>query len=428
MKFKVLGWMMAVMVAAALAVSVPLTAQTTYKIVPLPGLSGTSGGANSINDRGWATGSASLAGEEFSNALLWAKGKQIPLGTLGGPNSTVAWPVKNNTGLIVGISELAEMNPLGEAFSCWPFFAAGTPTGRICRGFKWENGKMTELPPFPGGYNSYATAANNRGQVVGWAETGVHDLTCDPNFQVLQFIAVIWQPDGSMQKLLPLPGDSTSAATAINDKGQVVGISGDCGIAVGGVSAKNAVIWENGVPHYLGNIGGDAWNTPTAINNQGTVAGFANRLPGIARTFEAFIWTQEGGMRSLGKLPGDLRTSAFGINENNQIVGQTRGGPHLFYGFIWDGVMKDLNSLTEPGSLFLLYANDITNTGVIVGQALDPNTGEAPAYIGIPIPGGAGAAAQAGSNASAKPGLPEKVRKRIQQRWGFDPLAPEGEE
>ena len=40
------------------------------------------------------------------------------------------------------------------------------------------------------------------------------------------------------------------------------------------VSAKHAVLWQNGVPIDLGNIGGDAWNTPTAINNQGTIIGF----------------------------------------------------------------------------------------------------------------------------------------------------------
>ena len=79
---------------------------------------------------------------------------------------------------------------------------------------------MTPLPPFPGGYNSYATAANNRGEIVGWAENGTIDPTCDTNFQILQFRAVIWGPHGEMQELPPLPGDSTSAATAINDQGR----------------------------------------------------------------------------------------------------------------------------------------------------------------------------------------------------------------
>ena len=77
-----------------------------------------------------------------------------------------------------------------------------------------------------------------------------------------------------MQELPPLPGDSTSTANAINDLGQVVGISGACGVAIGDVSAAHAVLWENGVPIDLGNLGGHTWNTPAAINNHGTVVGF----------------------------------------------------------------------------------------------------------------------------------------------------------
>ena len=68
--------------------------------------------------------------------------------------------------------------------------------------------------------------------------------------QVLQFRAVLWDPkDGSKGKikareLPPFGDDSTSAATAINDEGQAVGISGDCDQAVGRFSAQHAVLWE----------------------------------------------------------------------------------------------------------------------------------------------------------------------------------------
>jgi probable HAF family extracellular repeat protein len=364
-------------------------AQTTYTVVTLNGLGGTAGGANSINDRGWISGSANIGGDQVSHAALWIGGSTvIDLGTLGGPdaNSTVAWPVKSTNGLVVGISDTDEDNPLGEAFSCWPFFAPGAPTGKICRGFRWTNGVMTALPPFAGGYNSYATAANNRGDVVGWAENGVHDPTCNPAFQILQFRAAIWRPDGTMQELPPLPGDSTSAATAINDKGQVVGISGACGIAVGGVSAAHAVLWEDGVPTDIGNLGGHAWNTPTAINNHGTVVGFS-LLAGQdgTRNYEAFIWTREAGIRSLGKPAGDIRSAAFGINDRGQVVGLSRGGPYVTRALLWDdGVMTDLNTLTPAGSPYLLYANDINNLGDIAGQAYVPATGQAPAYVATP--------------------------------------------
>src|SRR5258708_6013312 len=307
MQSRILTCMTAMALFVALTAPVRLAAQSNYSVVELEELGGTAGSANGINDRGWITGTDNLPADLTTVATLWVNGSAVPLGNLGGPNSAVAWPVKSNNGVIVGISETADADPLGEYFSCWPFFATGLPTGKICKGFRWQNGQMTALQPFPGGFSSYATGVNNRGQVVGWAENGVHDPTCNPAFQILQFRAAMWGPNGEIQELPPLPGDSTSAATAINDLGQVVGISGDCGVAVGSVSAKHAVLWENGVPTDLGNIGGDAWNTPTAINNQGTIVGFANRLPGVARTFEAFIWTRAGGMKSLGKFPGDLR-------------------------------------------------------------------------------------------------------------------------
>ena len=408
----------AMILFTAIVLPLQLAAQSHYSVVELSELGGTSGSANGINDRGWITGADNLPGDLTSLASLWVNGSTIPLGTLGGANSAVAWPVKSNNGVIVGISETADADPLGEDFSCWPFFAAGVPTGKICKGFRWQNGQMTALPPFPGGYSSYATGINNQGKVVGWAENGIHDPTCDPSFQILQFRAAMWELNGTMHELPPLPGDSTSAATAINDLGQVVGISGDCGIAVGSVSAKHAVLWQNGVPIDLGNIGGDAWNTPTAINNQGTIIGFANTVPGTARTFEAFIWTQASGMKPLGLLPGDIRSEALGINEKDQVVGLSRGGPHFFRAFLWqNNKLFDMNQLTVSGSPFLLYAGDIDQQGHIVGEALDLNTGEGPGFIATPVP--PGAIVSPAVHATPQGTVPENVRRQVERRTGF---------
>jgi probable HAF family extracellular repeat protein len=412
--------MTAMTLFVALAVPIRLAAQTNYSVVELAGLGGTSGGANGINDRGWITGANNLPGDLTSMATLWVNGSAIPLGTLsGGPNSAVAWPVKSNNGVIVGISELPDADPTGEFFSCWPFFAAATPSGLKCKGFRWQNGQMTALEPFPGGFSSYATGVNNQGQVVGWAENGVHDPTCNTSFQILQFRAVIWQPNGTMQELPPLSGDSTSAAVAINDVGQVVGISGDCGIAVGSVSARHAVLWQNGVPTDLGNIGGDSWNTPTAINNQGTIVGFANTAPGVARSYEAFIWTKAGGMKSLGKFSDALRSAAFGVNEKGQVVGLARGGgPFGIRPVLWENnLMIDLNSLALPGSPYLLLAGDINQSGVIIGEALDLKTLQAPGYVATPVP--AGAAASSAVRETPQGNLPDNVRQRLERRLGL---------
>jgi len=412
---------------ATLMIATGLAAQT-YNVTRLEGLGGDAA-ANSINDRGWIAGAANKTGNGISHAALWVNGEDpIDLGALGGPdsNSAVAWPVKSSNGLIVGISDTADDNPLGEAFSCWPFFAPFTPNGKICKGFRWEKGVMTPLPPFPGGYDSYATAANNRGQIVGWAENGVHDSTCDPAFQVLQFRAVIWGPKVEMRELPPLPGDHTSAATAINDKGQVVGISGACGIAVGGVSAAHAVLWENGKPINIGDLGGHTWNTPTAINNDGTVVGFS--LPADqegTRFFKAFVWTRDAGIKKLDEFAGDVRSAAFGINDDGQIVGFSKTAGGVVRAVLWqngNAGIQNLNDLVPAGSLYLVIAGDINNDGVIAGAAFDPTTDESPGFAATPS-GATGLAASPARQAPRTPGkidLSQKAREQVFRRWHVD--------
>jgi probable HAF family extracellular repeat protein len=245
---------------------------------------------------------------------------------------------------------------------------------------------MTGLDPFPGGDNSYATSANDRGQIVGWAENGTHDGTCTPP-QVLQFRAAIWS-DGSIQELLPLGDDSSSAATAINEGGQVVGISGACDRARGRFSAAHAVVWESGsnTPTRLPDLGGVAWNTPTTINHHGDIAGFSDP-PGDQNgglIAHAVLWPRTGGIVDLKTLDGDAISLAFGINDKLQVVGQSIGAAGS-RAILWEnGVLTDLNTVTENGSPFLIFANDINERGEIVGQACDPCAGETFAVKLIP--------------------------------------------
>ena len=357
-----------------------------YRVTHLESLGGTVSRGNSINNRGWVTGYSNLEGNQKRHATLWLDGSPFDLGTLGGPNSSVAWPVKNNRGLIVGISQTVTPEPLGETWSCAIFFGTPTATGYTCLGFVWEKGVMKALPTL-GGNNGYAAAANNRGQVVGWAENTVHDPTCVPP-QVLQFRAVLWEPHkNKTQELPPLPGDTSGAATAINDKGQVVGISGTCDQAVGRLTAKHAVLWEKGRVIDLGNLGEFHWNTPTAINHHGDVAGFAS-LPSDPdnAVLRAFLWTRRGGIQNLGTLPGDVSSQASGINDRGQVVGVSCDAANVCRAFLWeDGVMKDLNTLTAPGYTGHLFsAQDINDRGEITGRAIDGETGERVAFLARP--------------------------------------------
>lgn len=361
-------------------------APSVYDVTNLASLGGTASAGSSINDRGGIAGFSNLPGDQTVHATLWRDGSTLDLGTLGGPNSAVLWPVKNR-GMVVGIAETADLNPLGEHWSCSAFFP-GKPTGHICRGFVWERGVMKPLPTL-GGTHGFATGVNERGQVVGWAENTVADATCNAP-QVLQFRAVLWDTNrDKIAELPPLLGDTVSAATAINDRGQVVGISGICDNAVGRFSARHAVLWEkNGTATDIGSLGGVSWNTPMAINHRGDVVGFAN-LPGDesgAFNAHAFLRTESEGFQDLGTLPGDAISQALGINGRGQVVG-TSCGANGCRAFIWEnGVMTDLNALIAPGYTgHLIFANDINDAGKITGQARDPETGEAVTFLARPI-------------------------------------------
>src|SRR5262249_48747310 len=154
----------------------------------------------------------------------------------------------------------------------------------------------------------------------------------------------------------------------------------------GGFSAAHAVLWENGVPNDLGNLGGVAWNTPMAMNQAGDVVGFANiPIDPPGRFFaHAFLWTKEGGMKDLGTLPGDAKSQALGVNARRQVVGLSCGGGKC-RAFVWQaGVMTDLNTLVgsaphEP----LFAAGDVNELGVITGQTLT-DTGTSSAFVAVP--------------------------------------------
>jgi probable HAF family extracellular repeat protein len=399
MQSRVLNRTMMVVLFAVLAVAVRLGAQdqqgsdrpARYQVINLGNpLGGSSSAGNAMNNLGWSMGVANLPGDTTQHAELWSRGLHLDLGTLGGPNSAVIFANHSDRGQIVGISETPDMDPLMETWSCAGAFFP-TITHHICLGFVWQNGLMIPLPTL-GGYNGVAASANNLGQVVGWAETAVNDPTCVLP-QVQQFEAVIWGPGkDQIQQLSPFQGDPDSAATAINDNAQVVGISGICQNAVGAFSAKHAVLWQDGQPIDLGNIGGHGWNTPTFINNNGQIVGFANQSGDLvngklALKFHAFLWTKERGMRDLGTLSGDAISEALGINEAGQVVGVSYG-PGFSHprAFLWQNdVMMDLNSLVPAGStLTLQVAGDINDRGEITGAAFDSNTNTNPAFLAIP--------------------------------------------
>src|SRR6266404_5534950 len=380
----------------ALAQAPAKAKKTQYNVSSLASLGGTSSGGNSINDQSWVAGYSRMA-DRNRHATLWRNSSLTNLGTLGGPNSSVTWNVKNTAGIIVGISQTATTpEPNGENWSSAAFYSTPNNVGYINLGFVWEQDQMRGLPNFPGGNNGFATGANNLGQVVGWAENGVHDPACCCT-QVLQFRPAVWTlgPPDQIHELPLFHGDTSGAATAINDNGQIVGISGICDQAVGRHTARHAVLWENGGVTDLGNLGAQWWNTPTAINQRGDVVGFAGDPAFVGGDIlHAFIWTKDNGIKALkplrGRVPEHVDSEAYGIDEAGQVVGVSCDAEQNdCRAVIWDhGVYPtDLNDLKGDYSGFLALAKDINNNGEITGRAIDPITGALKAYLAVPVGG-----------------------------------------
>jgi probable HAF family extracellular repeat protein len=194
-----------------------------------------------------------------------------------------------------------------------------------------------------GGPNASASAINNRGQVVGWS-----NLANSENH------AFVWWK-GSMRDLGTL-GGTYSAAVSINDSGDVAGLAA----VAGGV--RHACLWTSGGVRDL-DPGQNTFSEAWSINNAGQVVGEYQAV-GYNR---ACLW-QNGSRIDLG-LPFNASSQATSINDRGQIVGfyypQT-GDP---CGFLWEnGSWVTLGTCgPAPWARAINDRGDIAIAGRLVG-------------------------------------------------------------
>ena len=205
--------------------------------------------------------------------------------------------------------------------------------------------RVTDLGTF-GGTFSQATALNDKGQVVGRAFTGFN----------LQQHAFIWE---SIQGLLDLGtfGGNDSFASALNDNGQVAGK------AFTASNQNHAFFWDNTQSMVdLGTLGG-ATSEASALNANGQVAGKSTTA---GNQTHAFFWDSTQGMVDLGTI-GGATSEASALNANSQVVGKSTTAGNQTHAFFWDSTqgMVDLGTL---GGVFS-DALGINSNGQVVGNS-----------------------------------------------------------
>ncbi|MFZ0086441.1 MAG: hypothetical protein WA211_17605 [Candidatus Acidiferrales bacterium] len=398
-------------------------AQSSYKITDL-GINNSKDNfsmAMGLNSQGWTENMDGTVNPPENSvfttvargrAVISIYGFNIDLGTLGKPgaNSWINWGGINDLGEAVGQSETAELDPNGEDI-------CGFGTHLTCVPFLWRAGHMSALPTL-GGNNGQASAINNRGEVVGYAEDGAVDSTCPAGTTNNRIdLSALWE--NGKAEALPLVGnDPDGVAWGINDLGQAVGYSGNC------TTATHAVMWKDHTAFVLQDLGGTGSNFGYAISNRGQIAGQVGSADGT--TFYAAVWQNgaDGAVTNIGVLPGDFAAFATGINNRGQVVGNNFDSNFNWsHGFIWqDGVMTDLNTLIPADSnLFIISASNINEGGQISGMGTvlsGPHAGDIHAYLLTPIEGRIGASMADFARTHPHSILPANACNHSLQRFG----------
>ncbi len=265
---------------------------------------------------------------------------------LGGSIAPTNFPVVRD-------SSPSAINDLGQVTGS----GGPNPYGPALGSYIYANGQTTQIP-------YYALGLNSAGQIIATTNGS------QPN----SVQAVLYNTaTGSTQVLPALAGAYQSFPTAINNSGQVVGntfIGNSMSFNAGSTSGYwgHPFLVTGGKAIDLGTLGGTTASA-AAINDSGQVVGSSALTNNLV--YHAFLYAN-GKMVDLGALPGFPTSSATSINAQGQIVGNvSNAAGNVINGFLYsNGVMTNLNSLIDPKSGWTIeFAQSINNLGQILALA-----------------------------------------------------------
>ena len=292
---------------------------------------------NGLNENGAVVGRWKCPVSEHSEAFVWTPDSGLTtLARRTGVRSASATDISDN-GVIVG---------------------GYTVTNVGARGFVYEGGIWTELPPVMegGGARSGAFAINNEGIVVG-------QRSVTQSF--VPYTAYSWTAADGFTDLGKNYG-RYSRASDINDAGIVTG-------SIGPFLNDEAFYWQGGKVALLGPIPGGFSSTAGAINHYGQIAGVGGmQRPTGEVVTRAFFWNK-GVMVVINPLPEYDTSTSRDLNDKAQVVGDgyKLDNPNDRRGFLWlkNGLIYDLNDLVPAGTRVIRRGRAINNRGQIVADA-----------------------------------------------------------
>lgn len=180
-------------------------------------------------------------------------------------------------------------------------------------------------------------------------------------------------------------GDSASQGFGVSTNGIAVGRS----VRTGGAQAFS---WANGNLVGLTNLAARPFCVANAATGSSTVVGTCSTtLFGTSRL--PTIW-QNGVVSQLPLPAGETLGDAFDVNATGIAVGSINGGS-LQRGVIYNGASATVITQTTANGSFMTTAFGINDSGLIVGNGIDPNN--AARNVGIAYQNGASVANDIGA-------------------------------
>ena len=295
-----------------------------YDIIDLGTLGGDKAVPAGLNDRGMVTGQSTVHVDQYGGiAFLTRKTRMIGIPLTGYRRESKGVAV-NDAGTVVlsqailfsptiftarGIQTISEGYGYGTAIN-----QQGQVTGQVnAHAFVWSDPAIRDLGVVPGAVASAGLAINARADVVGW-------VASTPTWADRR---VMTSFDGVMADLGTF-GGVVAQATGVNSARRV------CGTITYADGHHEAFAWQGGQFTLLGRLGDQPSSVASAINEAGDIVGMSGptkRLYSNAKG-HAFIH-REGQMTKLSDLLGpDQRDvaleTAVAINGLGQITGVAR--------------------------------------------------------------------------------------------------------